>query len=591
MRLDRRHVGVFAVLACFAAPAMGQSITARGTTTEAYVGEPFRVQVIVSNPSTATTPAPGTSDACSIQLDQTVQNPTRSDFYQNINGRESRQVNYTYTFEVRASRVGVLTIPPFELNDGAHRMVSQPLQVTIKKPSSTPEMFCVVKAGNRKKVYVGEKVDLTLEIWVKKYRQDGSELDVRDTWQLLDERSMNLGVFAPGNNPSYREATRNDPSGKPVEYWVYNLESSAYPAKPGPLDLGNVTIAMQYPSRLARNVFGQLYHDRTPHNIRQQPTLPDLEVLALPTEGRPADFNGAVGTFSISASAKPTSVAVGDPITVTLSIRGSGQMTRLSPPRLNEVEGLKKDFEVSGESPAGEVEGGTKNFSITLRPLREDVPQIPPLPMSFFDPVQGKYQTAYSEAIAIQVRPAERLAVPSQSSGAGETQGTLAPLVESSEGLLANETNPERVLGSQAAAIGPGTWAMLAGWPVVYTGIWWTRRKALRLRSDDALRRRSRAYRTARGVLYAADGTLTPGQARAALVGYIADRCNAPREGMTRAEAVAVMQQRNAPAPTIAAVDGFLDQVEQAEYGGARASIGPQQAMELLDELERCKLR
>ena len=211
--------------------------------------------------------------------------------------------------------------------------------------------------------------------------------------------------------------------------------------------------------------------------------------------------------------------------------------------------------------------------------------------MSYFDPTEGKFKTVETLPIPIQVRPADRVSIPNGGGSATGARGTLTPLVESSEGLLANETSPDRVLGSQTAVVGPGTWGVFLGTPLVYAAAWLSRRKTLRLQTDDALRRRSKAYKTARHALHSADGDWSPGRARTALVGYIADRCNAPREGMTRMEAVRIIQDRKAPPEAVQAVDRYLELLEQAEYGRSTTTAAPQSAMTLLDVLERCRLR
>ena len=47
-----------------------------------------------------------------------------------------------------------------------------------------------------------------------------------------------------------------------------------------------------------------------------------LTVLPLPEEGKPSGFYGLVGQYTISASATPTKVNVGDPITLTVKVGG-----------------------------------------------------------------------------------------------------------------------------------------------------------------------------------------------------------------------------------------------------------------------------
>lgn len=177
------------------------------------------------------------------------------------------------------------------------------------------------------------------------------------------------------------------------------------------------------------------------------------------------------------------------------------------------------------------------------------------------------------------------------SNGAGQAQGVLAPLVESTEGLLANETDPDRVLGSQAAVAGPGTWTVLTVSPTAFAAVWLMRRRTERFRTNVGLRRRHAAYRTAAQLLRPTNGALSPGQARAAIVGYIADKCNAPAGGMTRSEALRLMSEHRVPPDTVQSADEMLQGFEQAEYGGMGTSVDVGRARTLLDTLERCELQ
>jgi hypothetical protein len=50
----------------------------------------------------------------------------------------------------------------------------------------------------------------------------------------------------------------------------------------------------------------------------------------LPEEGRPDNYSGAVGQFVFDVKVKPTEVALGDPITITLQITGEGNVDSIS---------------------------------------------------------------------------------------------------------------------------------------------------------------------------------------------------------------------------------------------------------------------
>jgi len=584
-------VAASAVLLCPATVRAQASVSLETSVTAPRKGEWFRIQVTVTNPSTATTPSPPDTEDFEFRI--LGRNPSHSSEYYNINGVEQRSEKYVYTFEARPLRGGRLIMPPFVVKDGARTLQSNSLRMHVGEPDPTPYLICRVRTNPPDRIYIGQEVTAALEIWVRKFTQGQWELSLNDSYSLIDFNNSSLGVFASAGSPRAGQTTRRGANGEAVQYYVYQLETTLFPTKPGPLELGDIEITLLYPVRLSRDIFGRIAFAGEPRRIREKPELPKLSVQPIPQENRPADFNGAVGSYSISTVAKPTEVAVGDPITLTLVIKGGGALERLSPPRLDQVEALTRDFEVAAASVAGEVSAGTKMFSVTIRPLREDVLTIPPIPMSYFDPETGTFATALSEPIPLKVRPAEKLALSELPSGGVFGGGLLGPLVESTDGLLPNETNPDRLLVSQSMSLGSGGWAILTLSPALYLAAFLLQRRMLRLRQDDAYRRRHGAYRRARRALVESDGVLSPGQVRAAVLGYVADRCNVPAGGLTRGEAVALLNRRRAPADASRSLDNLLEELEQLEYGGVAGGTDPallSRAMALLEVLERCKL-
>src|SRR5207237_1386757 len=66
-----------------------------------------------------------------------------------------------------------------------------------------------------------------------------------------------------------------------------------------------------------------------------------LNVKALPPNAPPS-FSGAIGNFTMAVDAKPKTVQVGDPITVTSTINGRGNFDRMNGPALEEERGWHK---------------------------------------------------------------------------------------------------------------------------------------------------------------------------------------------------------------------------------------------------------
>ena len=568
----------------------GQSFKSEISARRADLGESLTLLIKLIDVTTPKAPVPPETDDFDIRLVNPI--PSKN---QIVIGRRSRRVEYGYRFEVRPRRLGRLRLPPFTVDLNGKRDQTAPILIAVEKGPAGPFFDCAVQASANR-VFLGQTIDLKLMLWVRKFSQGRFELSLNDTWRLLRLNQSNAGIFADADfsRPKYSQSRRADDDGVMQEFYVFQVDLVATPTRAGPLDFGPIELVYEYPVRLERSGFGLLERLSIARSrvIRSRPKSPSVEIKPIPTAGRPADFNGAIGPHTITARATPTEVPVGDPITLSLTLRGTGPLDRLSAPRLDRVEALTDDFEVPAESLAGELTGGGKTFTLTVRALRDDVTEIPPIPLSFFDPRTESFRTVRTDAIPLTVTPAERLALTLPEDGA--TGGRLAPLVETTEGLMANTTDPSEVLADQSGRIATHVWIILAALPAVYLGTWLIQRRTLRLRDDTALRRRGKAMADARRRLAAAGGADAHAHLAGAVLGYIADRCNAPAGGMTRADAARLLGERKAPAATVQAVDRLLASVEQAQYAGTSAVDGGQLASaagQVLSELEKLKLK
>ncbi len=148
------------------------------------------------------------------------------------------------------------------------------------------------------------------------------------------------------------------------------------------------------------NPFSQM-GERREVEIKSEPVA--LEVKPLPANAPPS-FSGAIGNFTMSTDAKPKSVQVGDPITVTTEISGRGNFDRVNAPVIEDERGWHKYPPSSKFTQDDEVGiSGTKTFETVLSP-NEKKQAVPMLAFSYFDPVKEQYVTVRSEPIAISVQ-------------------------------------------------------------------------------------------------------------------------------------------------------------------------------------------
>jgi hypothetical protein len=133
-----------------------------------------------------------------------------------------------------------------------------------------------------------------------------------------------------------------------------------------------------------------------------------LNVSAFP-DGAPTSFNGAVGTnfeFAVRLLSL-AEIAVGDKFTLSLDIKGSGDLSEVPMPEICCQPGFSGNFQQSDIPPIGVVKGQTKYFVVDMRPLSPAIRAIPSVEFSYFHPEQSRYIALRSASIPVTVHPAD----------------------------------------------------------------------------------------------------------------------------------------------------------------------------------------
>jgi hypothetical protein len=356
-----------------------------------------------------------------------------------------------------------------------------------------------------------------------------------------------------------------------------------------------------YPTRLERqrrSVFSSRNDLRVADAkpVRVTAEAPDVTVLAPPESGQPAWYSGAVGRYRIDVRARPTEVAVGDPITITIELtdltRKGTPLELLAPPPLARIDPLVERFKMPSDPLAGIVERNRKRFTQTIRAANEQVQEIPAIPFSFFDPDVGEYRTSWSEPIPITVSPASTVPLSEVIGSVDATADTTSTLTEISGGILANYVDPDRLLRTRRVT--PlWWWAVLLGLPpLLYTGTIVTHRRARRLRDDRGYARQRGARRRALSRLV--EARHNPELVGEAVAGYVADRCDLPAGATTTLDVVQALQRCRVDTELAADVQMLLTRCEEHRYAGATDAAGDEldrQARRVVDRLARERTR
>lgn len=437
---------------------------------ESYVGSPIVMQIQIDDASNHTAPEVPEVDGLTIKP---VGPPSKSTQISILNGRRSEKSSVTYQYQVTPSREGSFTIPPIKVVVDGLATVTKAVRFVATK-SETGDLLFVEIVGKQRQIFVGEPLELSLRIWVRPYRDAEQEVSLSeaDMWRLFSDQTE-WGKFAESltemskkrQRPAGRRVLREDSAGHEREYLLYEIDATVYPTHAGKIDGDDVRIVVNYPTAIGRrrSVFPSFFDDQDfpfggsmfgedlfrgfgsglavtgVRPIVAEATVEPIEVEPIPEQGRPADYRGAVGQYSIIADAKPGNVKVGDPITLHIAIDGTGPMDLVLAPPLSLQPDLTADFKVPDEALAGYVDGKRKVFTTTIRPKREGITEIPAISLSYFDPQSKQFVRTQSDPIPIEVEPADMLTLDAIVGG----QTGRRPQNESSPST--NEVSPQSV--------------------------------------------------------------------------------------------------------------------------------------------------
>lgn len=473
---------VLAVLWLAASARAEVSVQAAVDQQEVFVGETFTLQIQVEGSD-----APGEPDVSPItdfQVEARGGQQNSSESVTIVNGRMSRVSHHGYVFNygLTPKRAGRLLIPPLTLTVDNQAYQTQAIAIMAKKPVET-EDFKLRQTLDKSRAYVGEPVTLTVTWYIGK---DVNGFNFSLPF-LSDPRFSISDGPATGLNPNQGNLVRIPVAAGEilaeksngvldgVNYLTVSFAKTLIAKEAGVLTVPQATVSCQALSGrrqgAGRDPFSGMSPDdffgRTRQVFRTEvvpSNEPTLEVVALPEEGRPADFSGLVGSYSLAVTATPTTVKVGDPITLTVQIAGPAAAGASLPP-LGEALGVK-DFKVPSEMAPGEGSAVLKNFTQTVRALHSGVRQVPSLHLTYFNPASGRYETAASPPVALEVGEAKMVT-------AADAEGTDAGTPAKKElkavkgGITSNYEGPE-ILESQTPSGAPvlnGVWIALLALP------------------------------------------------------------------------------------------------------------------------------
>jgi BatD DUF11 like domain len=171
---------------------------------------------------------------------------------------------------------------------------------------------------------------------------------------------------------------------------------AAYPLKEGKLPIDSMTIkGNYYPGSDAgidmNNPLQGFFQQLQPKEWSHRNDRIELEVVPLPTDGRPTSFTGGVGDFVLESALDKRNLKVNDAATLTIKVEGTGNVAAITEPKVS----WPKDVEVfESKSRMLPARGGvsTKIFEIVFIPRRPGKVTIPAAEMAYFSVKDSAYR-------------------------------------------------------------------------------------------------------------------------------------------------------------------------------------------------------
>jgi hypothetical protein len=498
-----------------------------------------------------------------------------------INGQMSSIVSQD--FSLTPTQPGDYPIPSLQAEVGGQILRSRPLMLKAVKapPSATNpsgEQLAFFRLVVPKlQVYIGEVIPVEFQVYIR----DG----VANAENILQNFDAYSGCPIKAEGVSVLKtahARRGHARAGNAGYAVATLVTALSPVKAGPLTLGSmdVTLPLQLPTATRRrdvfDPFGmfQQYEERRVALSAEPQTI---TALPLPRTNVPPNFNGAVGSYSMIASAGPTNVATGDPVTVRIQISGKGALDSLALPEQSSWHDFKT-YPPTTKIDTTDALGlqGTKTFEQVVVPQNADIKALPPVAFSFFDPDQKDYRTVSHPAIPLVVRPGGSVPAPTvalANRGAADNPPPAQDIVHIKPRLGA--------VAQISLPLAQRPWFLaLQGLPVllwVSAALW--RRRADNLANNPRLRRRrqvAQIIRTGLSELTDLAARNQPDEFFAKLVyllrEQLGERLDLPASAITEAVIDERLRPRGVPEATLASLHVLFQICNFARYAPVKTS-------------------
>ncbi|MCW3124536.1 MAG: hypothetical protein JWO03_194 [Bacteroidetes bacterium] len=479
---------------------------------------------------------------------------------------------------------------PFGDDDPFEQIQRQMMQQQSQQPQKTNadvdksirDNIIVRMETDKNNVYIGERITATIKIYFK----------------------LNIGQVAPTKSPTFdgfwsQEVVNNKEIKHHVEtfngqqyYAAELIQYNLYPQRSGALQITPAELNMIVQAPVGRSFWGEQYANVPFKTSTNNVTI---NVKEVPSAGKPADYNGAVGKFNYDVKISAKEGKTDNALTYTVKISGTGNLKTIELPKPQFPDGFETfDPKVKDEvvnTAAGM--SGSIQYDYLIIPHQPGEYKIPGSSFSYFDPSAGKYMSQSSPEFALSIKGA-----PSQNPNAGQSAMVNKEDVSALHSDIRFIKTKAELQKTRQPLFGSMGYVGLMGTPFfLFVGLLFVRHRTEDLASDVIGAKRRRATKLAKKRLSTADRHLAKNDKQAfydevsrAMWGYLGDKLNIDHSHLSKENVEEKLLAKNVRPETIIKLKSLIHTCELALYSPIGAGDEMKQnynvAIELIADLE-----
>ena len=528
--------------------------------------------------------------------DQVIR-PEMDDIFNSFFGGGGRAYKArVYSFKVKApKKTGQLDLGKLTWSiDGEPNLISSKIPVNVQR-SFNDDALAVSLTPSKKSIYEGEQFSVTLSLHTFDHFQGGLQATDMSTGNdfIVHRNDLSNMEF------KHVEGTRREMKATTRFAWLS-------PTKSGSLQIPSFKFkytklgepkVVEEKKQMGNMSFSSRSVKQEPIETETATAPLNITVLPLPTEGKPDDFSGMVGSYSFDANFDKTNLKVGEALTLSINIKGDGIPGTITDPKLPDFSDFRS---VPPENSINKkVKGAkvitTKDVKVFLYPKKKGTFEIPAITYSWFNPAKKKYETASAGPWTIEVEKGEAPAEPVYQ--APVSAGTSTPAVQKQEiEFLGSDIRFIHAITDKSETAAPHRsvlfWVLFAAAIPFYLIVNFAITRKRKRNSNKALVRKGKAnkllkekFAKARTALKNGDGKGFYAALENGLIDYLSNLTNIEFKGMTRPQMKQELAKLHVKDETIDAIDSWFEKCAFVRF--APVSTTTEEQSKMLADVEK----